>query len=285
MSSSDAPEEEFYEASFYSTLHTSSLIINDKNIKYDLAISNPRDLIRFAENFPWNRPINNEHVKGIIKDLKEMASKPFILGTFKILFDSKKNRYMIFDGQHRFEAFKSIMEEDIEHIWNIPTTLEIFTLPPENCNIENNPIAIKLFELANKTHAFDKINDNINTYIQDISNAFENEPLFKNAIGNSRCSKPKISKDTVYQILKKCFNPLIKPTVSEVIKILLKKNNIYSNSPIKDIIGVSKPTTQYNKAREIVFFLNLKLKDDQGDVIKPFERRIKEIVLELNNKV
>jgi hypothetical protein len=271
MSSSDAPEEEFYDASFYQTLHTSPLIIEGINVNYSLAISKPRDLIRFAKPYTWNRPINEEHVKQITNDLKEMST-PFLIGTFKVILNSKTGEFMIYDGQHRLKAYKNVLEEDPEHDCDIPTTLEIYSFLCED-GIEKSPVALKLFDLANKTHTFDKIVDKINPYIQDITNAFATDSFFKSNITESNY-RPKIAKFWVYQKLLENFNPKIKPSISEIINLFKRKNNQISLKPIKELTGSVKSTPQYDKARKSNFFLNL--------TNYPFEKSVKEIVIELN---
>ena len=65
---SDSDNEEFYEPYFYQTLHTSLLTIEGISVNYSIALSNPRDLIRFAKPYTWNRPINSDHVNEITKD-------------------------------------------------------------------------------------------------------------------------------------------------------------------------------------------------------------------------
>ena len=58
MSSSETLDDEFYESSFYETLHTSPLIIGEKPVSYSIAIAKSRDLIRYAKPYTWNIVIN-----------------------------------------------------------------------------------------------------------------------------------------------------------------------------------------------------------------------------------
>ena len=271
MSSSETLDDEFYESSFYETLHTSPLIIGDKPVSYSIAIAKSRDLIRYVKPYTWNRVINEEHVTQITKDLKEMKTK-FLVGTIKVILDSKTGEFMVYDGQHRLKAFRNVMEEDTDHDCNFQSTLEIYSFPCEG-SIEKSPIAKILFELANKTFSFNKKKDKIDNYIQDITNAFATEPFFKSNIAESNY-RPKIAKFWIYQKLVENFNPTNKPSVSEVISLFKSKNNQISLKPIKEILGSVKSNPQYDKARKSNFFLNL--------TSYPFEKCVKEIVLELN---
>ena len=243
------------------------LTIEGISVNYSIALSNPRDLIRFAKPYTWNRPINNDHVNSITKDLKKMQT-PFLLGTVKAILNPVTNEVMIFDGQHRFQGFKNLLNADPEHTCNTPITLEIYSFDCKD-GIEKSPVAKTLFELANKTHNFDKNVDQINSYIKEITDAFVSDSLFKSNIADSDY-RPKISKSHVYQKLLQKF----KPSVVEVIGLFKRKNNEISLKPITEILKSNKSNPQYDKARKSNFFLNL--------TTYPFDRIVQEIVDELN---
>ena len=268
---SDSDNEEYYDPPFYQTLHTSPLEIEGIPVNYSIALSNPRDLIRFAKPYTWNRPINSDHVNEITKDLKKMQT-PFLLGTFKIIHNPKTGELMIYDGQHRFQGIKNVLTEDPEHNCKTPITLEIYSIHCED-GIEKCPVAKKLFELANKTYNFDKQVDRINSYIEEITNAFVSDPLFKSNIADSDY-RPKISKSHVYQNLLQRFKPTVKPSVVEVIGLFKRKNNEISLKQITEILKSNKSNHQYDKARKSNFFLNL--------TSYPFDKIVQEIVDELN---
>jgi hypothetical protein len=282
---SSVSDEEFHDSFPFEVKHTSHLIIKNYPVIYTFAITNPRDLIRFSEIYTWNRSINQEHVDQIIKDLKDMEH-PFIVGTFKLIVNTKTGEKMkIYDGQHRFKAFEGLLEEDTEHNWDIPTPLEIYSFSSDD-TIETSPIAKHLFELANKTHPFDKMNDSIDIYFEEITNGIANIPLFKNGIEmyKDKCSKPRISKKDIFNILTKSFKPITKPSVEEVILLFKRKNNSVSLFPVEKIIGSLTPNDQYNKASKANFFLNIRILGKDSTTVIPFENRVKEIVNELNKR-
>ena len=264
--------DEYYEPSFYQTLHTSQLTIEEISVNYIIALSDPRDLIRFAKPYTWNRPINNEHVAQITKDLQKME-KPFLLGTFKVILNLVTGEFMIYDGQHRFQAYKNMLSDDSDHTCaKLLSTLEIYAFECKD-GIEKCPVAKTLFLLANKTYNFDKKTDGINSYITDITDAFVSDPFFKSNIADSDY-RPKISKAHVYQRLLQLFKPTVKPSDIDVIRIFKRKNNEISLMPITEILKTNKSNTQYDKARKSNFFLNL--------TTYPFEKIIQEIVDGLN---
>jgi len=242
------------EGDFYTIHYTNTLFIKDRDVLYNLATSTVRNLIAHAQPYTWNRPVNDNHVKVIESELLNMV-KPHLIGTIKIICDS--NKYYIYDGQHRINAIKNILKNDINMDWDMDTSLEIYFI--EDRDIENSPVAKYLFDCANKTFSFEKKRDSEDTFIKDFVNEIVKDPFFKDLIKDETCSRPRISKSDFYKEFRKHYLPKNKVSISELIDQVKRKNNEMSLKPIEEIIGSNNNNdTRYKSAKRTRFFLNLK---------------------------
>ena len=260
--------------------------INDENVNYFTSIIDAKDLHTYSVNdYSWNRDLNQKHVDQIFNDLSKMEN-PHLIGTFKIIHNKRFEESYIFDGQHRSHAIKKKIAEnkfDSLHPWKINITIEVYSIDCEK--IEDSKIAEYLFCMANKVRVFD-INHLIDTYIQDIAKSFQKDIVLGSGINtgqNNTCNSIKI-KD-LFNSLKIHFNPVIRPTISEVIKIIKEKNYQISVLELDQVFPNYKSANQKNqlimrnkfiRAKKTNFCLNLET--------YPPSKWITEIVEKINKK-
>ena len=268
-------------------IYESKLVINDETVDYFIGIVDAKELKTYSvRDYSWNRNLNENHVKQIYKDLNKMKT-PHLIGTIKIIHNSRFQEYYIFDGQHRKEAiFKKLSENkfDDPDPWKMNVTIEVYTIDCEK--IEDSKTAEHLFYMANKVRAFDVKKDTIDKYIQNICNLFEEDLFFKPFInkGVNKSSFKIFSKD-LFNNLTSHFNPKKRLQISEVIRLIKEKNYEISLLEIDDLNPNYKFMNQKNKeecrkkfikAKQINFCLNLEW--------YPPSKWISEIVEKINEK-
>jgi len=268
----------------------SKLVINGETVDYFVSVIDAKELKTYSiRDFSWNRDLDKEHVQKIYDDLVKMES-PHLLGTIKIIHNSRYEDCCVFDGQHRKEAiFKRLSENkfDDPKKWGITITIEVYSI---NCEkIEDSQTADYLFRMANKVRVFDMKKEIIDTYIQDIVKAYESDPLLSRTINqgvNNVCNKIFI-KD-LFNSFQKYFKPSKKILIPEVIRLIKQKNHVmWEELNVEDVFkGYKKatPVTQgkfrskFKKARDSYYFLNL-----YNDNMETYHKKwITEIVEEIN---
>jgi hypothetical protein len=268
----------------------SKLVINGEIVDYFVSVVDAKELKTYSiRDFSWNRDLNKEHVDKIYNDLVNMES-PHLLGTIKIIHNTRYEDCCIFDGQHRKEAiFKKLSENkfDDPKKWAMLITIEVYSIDCEK--IEESKIADYLFCMANKVRIFDVKKEVIDTYLQDIIKAYESDPILSRTINegvNNVCNK--IHRKDLFNSFQKYFKPSKKIPIPEVIRLIKEKNHImWEDLNVEDIFKGYKDSTpiiqgkfrsKFKKARDSYFFLNL----GNDNMDKYHKKWITEIVEQIN---
>jgi hypothetical protein len=266
-------------------INKSSLVVNGKKVDYFVSIIDARELKTYSiRDFSWNRDLNRRHVDRIYDDLVNMEV-PHLLGTIKIVHNTRYEDYCIFDGQHRKEAiFKRLAENkfDDPDPWTLSITIEVYSIDCEK--IEDNETADYLFCMANKVRVFDIKKHSIDAYIQDITKAYQSDLQLSQTINTgvkNVCNK--IFLKELFNSLKQYFNPSRKIAVADVIKLIKEKNYQICMLDLEELFPNYKKATpknqlvmrnKFNRAKRDNFCLNL---EDY-----PHSKWISEIVEKIN---
>jgi len=217
-----------------------------------------RQLIRQVDNWAYNRVLNAEHVKTIKESL--LAQKyPHLMGTIKIVCDPNGSKRII-DGQHRTEAIRQILSEDIEMLWTMNVMVEMYAL----ASIESREV-LELYQTANNNLNV-KPEDDPDLGLITLLDAIMADPLLSGGVidkQDGRVNKPRISKKDLFEAFKAapgCTGGLPTRDVVARIKQINAQISMLSN---KDLYGRRAETTsqlrlkQRQRAQATNFFLNL----------------------------
>jgi hypothetical protein len=219
---------------------------------HGICICDARELVENVETWAFNRKLNIEHVDNIYNDLKDMKI-PHFMGSIKILSDSK-GHFRLVDGQHRLQSIRKMLDNDIEHKWNMDILVEIYSVDDLN-----GQDAINFYQKANKNLNV-TIEDQPEINIMSIINGICAEPLFKCCIvDKDKVNRPRISKKNLYEQFKKYYTPSSILTIEEIVD---KVKHINTQISMKNNILLfgsedNAKIIQKERAKKIKFYLNM----------------------------
>lgn len=203
----------------------------------------------------FNRKLRTEHVENIYNHLCSQKIS-HLMGTIKAIKD-KNNKARIIDGQHRLQALKMLIDNNIQK--SVSILVEIYHVPSLDSDI-----VFELFKIANKNLNV-TVEDEVDMFIVNLVNRLiaDNE-LSKGIIdkNDGRVNRPRISKKMLYEELKKNLKAehmtLSIETVVDRIKLI---NKYISTMDCLQLFG-RKETSQTNvnircNAAKYGFFLNM----------------------------
>jgi hypothetical protein len=212
-----------------------------------------RQVVPYISSWSFNREINNDHKNSIKISLLDQTI-PHLMGSIQIAKD-KEGKCKVINGQHRLNAIQEIIKDDIDMKFDIQLMFEVYNLKNDNINdIEN------LFSLANSSLNFEK-KDSVDSFCRDIILSLRGEKIYENSIVDTDKSvyRPCISMKQFYENLKMWLpKHLYEKKIEEVVHMIKNKNNQISQiDPNSLFKNPKKSETQYRKACEKRFYLNL----------------------------
>ena len=216
-----------------------------------------------------NRNVNNDKVDDLVNSLYSSYPIPFILHA---VYDDKHFNHivkiLILDGQHRVEAIRKFIENDINGECSYNVWLWIYKI--NYAETSNTKLVLDIFRKINNNRIFS--NDELpDTFIIDLVNKLCDVPLFKKnkAIGTNvsanACHSPCIHKKELNFLFNKHKEQIIssQKTIPEIIDNILIINHRISMKSYEQLYAAKNKNSElekrrYHKAVSIKFFLNLK---------------------------
>jgi protein associated with RNAse G/E len=212
----------------------------------------------FCQDFDvwsFNRKLRTEHVDKIYIDLCSQKI-PYLMGSIKVIKD-KNNQVRIIDGQHRLQALKMLIDNNINKTVSI--LVEIYHVPSLDSDI-----VFELFKIANNNLNV-TVEDEIDMFIVNLVNRLVvDKELSKGIIdkNDGKVYRPRISKKMMYEELKKNLKAEhMKLSVQVVVDRIKMINKHLSKMDCQQLFG-RKETSQTNvnircNAAKYGFFLNM----------------------------
>ena len=232
----------------------------DENENSSLYKIDFRTLIINIGHWSYNRPLKKEIINNLYENIKN-NNISWILSAVK---EKENDNIYLIDGQHRLEAIKKIIDEDIEMKINKYFYVNIYSFD----NIDED------FDYINEL--FIKINsntplENINfpsSFTSKLINEIIKDPVLSKGISTNpkthRANQPYIHKKTLNEILNISHSIIKDIDINVIITNLKFANNRLSIMPFDEIYFNSNKTdiqinkNNWNKAKEVGFFLGLK---------------------------
>lgn len=244
--------EEFLNANNYETLNET-----DKTtlIKIDY-----NSLIQHVKHWSYNREVIESVVDNLYHSITDDNNIIWVLTAVK---ERSSNELYLIDGQHRYEAIKRKITEDID--FKIEKFLYINIYNVNNINDDDEYI-IDLITKINNTAPFN-IPDFPSRRNINIINKMIKDPIFKKGISTNdktnSSNQPNIHRKTLHSKFNE-LNIYIRDLDEDIIIENLKKINKYIGlKGFKDIYSKEEQLKQVNKnawekANEIKFYLGFK---------------------------
>jgi hypothetical protein len=254
-------DDEYSNANSYETLNetdTTALIKIDYN-----------SLIQHVNHWSYNRELIDSVVDNLYDSININNNIIWVLTAVK---ERTTNELYLIDGQHRFEAIKRKMTEDIDFRINKFLYINIYYV--NNFNDDDEYI-IDLITKINNTAPFN-IPDFPSRRNIKIINKMIKDPIFKKGISTNdktnSSKQPNIHRKTLHSKFNE-LNNYIKEIDEDIIIENLKKINKYIGlKGFKEIYSKEEQTKQINinaweKANEIKFYLGFKNSKYSIDII------------------
>jgi len=211
-----------------------------------------RELVNICDTWCFNREIDISHIKNIENDLKTQKY-PTLLGTMKIIYNNSE--YKVIDGQHRLEAIRNIIRDDVTMSWDFPLIVEIYDV-----NGLNKEIINYLYNKANENLNI-RTEDHLDTFIMELIEKLMKHPILKTGIVDKQdgnVNRPRISKKELYDKLKK-YNKTPSDTTNELCEKIAKKNREIGTMSLMELFGNTdeKSRKKLERAKSLGFFLNM----------------------------
>lgn len=233
----------------------------DENENSSLYKIDFRTLIRIIGHWSYNRPLNKDHIDGLYKNIKN-NNISWVLSA--VTEKGNNDQIYLIDGQHRFEAIKKIIDEDLDMKINKFVYVNIYSVD----NIDEDFEYIKeLFIKINLNSPLENFQFPCSFSANLIKEIIKDPVLSKGISTNPKthsAHQPMIHKKTLNEILNISHSIIKNIDINLIINNLKYANNrlsimtfdnIYLNCNKSDI---EKNKNNWNKAKEIGFFLGLK---------------------------
>jgi len=245
------------EAEFVPAINYEYLNETDKTalIKIDF-----NSLIQFVKHWSYNREVISSVVDNLYNSITDNNNIIWVLTAVK---EKENDELYLIDGQHRYEAIRRKISEDID--FKIEKFLYINIYYVDNIN-EDAEYIIDLITKINQTAPFNVPDFPSNRNIKLINKMIK-DPIFKKGISindkTSSANQPNIHRKTLHSKFNE-YNSYIKDFDDEIIIENLKKINKYIGlKAFKDIYPKDEQSKQANKnawekANDIKFYLGFK---------------------------
>jgi|LakMenE01Jun11ns_1017448.scaffolds.fasta_scaffold9940177_3 hypothetical protein len=217
-------------------------------------------LIQFVKHWCYNREVIESVVDNLYNSISEDNNIIWVLTAVK---ERENDELYLIDGQHRYEAIRRKLSEDID--FKIEKFLYINIYYVDNIN-ESDEYIIDLITKINKTAPFN-IPDFPSKRNIKLINKMIKDPIFKKGISindkTNTANQPNIHRKTLHSKFNE-LNAYIKDLDDETIIENLKRINKYIGlKSFKDIYPKEEQTKQANKnawekANEMKFYLGFK---------------------------
>ena len=239
---------------------SNNYIIIDENYDKSILIKmDYRTLIKShcVKQWAYNRQLSDNVINELYESITTNNNIKWTLTAFKER--DSENLYLI-DGQHRYEAIKRKINEDIDmqYINNIYIIIYLI----DNKELEVNYI-IDLFNKINKNTPLNNIDYPDNTIINMVEKIIK-DPILKNGIkknGRHHSShQPFIHKKTINELLQNNKEYIIDMNIDDIIRNLKIINNRLSLMSFDEIYTKKSDINYKNwcKANKIQFVLGLR---------------------------
>lgn len=235
------------------------------------------EVLVYSTSWCFNRKINNDKVQEIYDSLQSGYQIPFILHA---VYDEKHAnpiaKILILDGQHRVEAIRRYIANDIGGTCSYKVWICIYKI--NNAETSNTSSVVDIFKKINNNRMFS--NDELpDTFIMDLINTLCEVALFKKnkVIGMNvnahSCHSPCIHKKELNTLFNQ-HKDYIRSTdlsITELVKNILIINHKLSMKSFEQLYlpkyrNSDIDKKKYQKAVSIKFFLNLKNSQFSPDV-------------------
>jgi hypothetical protein len=250
--SSDDDIQEYEESNNY-------IIIDENHDKSILIKMDYRTLIKShcVKQWAYNRQLSDNVINELYESITTNNNIKWTLTAFKER--DSENLYLI-DGQHRYEAIKRKINEDIDmqYINNIYIIIYLI----DNKELEVNYI-IDLFNKINKNTPLNNIDYPDNTIINMVEKIIK-DPILKNGIKKNErhhsSHQPFIHKKTLNELLQNNKEYIIDMNIDDIIRNLKIINNRLSLMSFDEIYTKKSDINYKNwcKANNIQFVLGLR---------------------------
>jgi hypothetical protein len=243
--------EQFYSANNYITLSENETSIM---IKMDY-----RTLNQSIASWSYNREIMPDIVENLYDNIKDPSNN--IIWILTAVKEKSNNELYLIDGQHRYEAIKKLMLNDIEFREERFVYIMVYLI--NNIN-EDDEYIIDLFTKINNNAPFNIPDFPSRRNIKIIKKIIKDK-ILKNGISTDekrmRANQPKIHRKTLHTILNK-YNDYIKDIDEDIIIQNLKTiNNYISLKNYLEIFTISDENEKdanknaWEKAKKLKFYL------------------------------
>ena len=248
-------DDEFYECEEEIINPSNISILGDKKNEksgydnyYIDNFKNTKNFISKIQEYDYNSPTNNEHIKSIERQLKK---DPMLSGVFTTISD-KNNNLMLIDGHHRIQALKNLIKKDYK--LNVPLDIHNY-----KCNDFDDDDVIKLFEKINNTKPF-----------RTSSDIVKSSQYIINKI------KSKIPKLFSYSEKRANFPRIHTKTFNDELQNYLKKSKKYNEDIIiSNILNINDKLSKYT-CDEFIISID-KIKSYKSSKIKSKYETIKKL--------
>lgn len=235
------------------------IIIDENNDTSILIKIDYRTLIKShcIKQWAYNRHLSDCVINELYESITDNNHIKWTLTAFKER--NNENLYLI-DGQHRYEAIKKKINEDIEmkYINNIYIIIYLI----DNKELEVNYI-IDLFNKINKNTPLTNIDYPDNTIINIVEKIIK-DPILKNGFKKNEkhqtSHQPFIHKKTLHELLQQNKEYIIDIDIDDIIRNLKVINNHLSLMTFEEIYDKKSEVNYKNwcKANNIQFLLGLR---------------------------
>lgn len=230
---------------------------NDKSalIKIDY-----NSLIQYVKHWVYNREIITSVVDKLYESINEDNNIIWILTAVK---ERNNEELYLIDGQHRFEAIKKKLTEDIDFKIDKFLYINIYYIDDIN---EDDEYIIDLITKINNTAPFN-MPDFPSKRIIRLINKMIKDPIFRKGITindkTNTSKQPNIHRKTLHSKFNEYINHINDISDEIIIENLKKINKYISLKNFKDIYSKEEQLKQVNKnawdkANDIKFYLGFK---------------------------
>jgi len=241
---------------FGKPLYTEMIFENIIHEKYRVAASK---LVNNVEQWEYNRMIDSDHVKSLVKSLK-LQKYPHFFGSIKVAFTTSDTIKML-DGGHRCAAICEMIRENNEFDMFLDVDVYKFTETLEDGDADLELLDIFVKANSNKQIHVSDLPEN--KVIEIINMMIAKWPKNIKTDETKGAYRPNITKKSLFQHLKVITQDytLKQKTSKEIFQNICLMNEKLGNMSLYKLFGRHKVSQQklsaYEKAKKNDFYLNL----------------------------